>query len=110
LKYKYIMHPPLNRPHPDCNDVIQDLKICHESFLNKISGQCNTYKFRLDACLKEEKKRLLAEMNKDLPQHISHQEEIIKQAFGKQQTFSEYLAQDAEYQRVSKQQKQARSS
>ena len=104
------MHPPLDRPHPDCKDVIKDLKDCHESFLRKISGQCNTFKFRLDACLKEEKERFLAELNKDLPKHFAEQEELIKKAFGKQQTFSEYLAQDAEYQRAVKQRKEARSS
>lgn len=93
------MHPPLDRPHPDCNDVIQELKTCHLNTWKKYTGGCNDIKVRLDGCLRAEKKRLLEEMNQDLPERAIKREEIVKQAFGKQVTFSEYLQQDKDYQR-----------
>lgn len=92
------MHPPLDRPHPDCHEVIQELKDCHADTWKKFTGGCNDIKTRLDICLREEKKRLLDELNKELPQRKLRQEEVIKQAFGKTMTFSEYLEKDKEYQ------------
>ena len=100
------MHPPLDRPHPDCQGAIDDLKECHLSFWNKYSGGCNDIKVRLDQCLKAEKKRLLDEMNQDLPQMKVKQEEIIKNAFGKNITFSEYLAKDKDYKEAMDQKRQ----
>jgi COX assembly protein 2 len=93
------MHPPLDRPHPDCNDVIQELRECHESSLRKYTGQCNQVKYRLDRCLKAEKRRIQDELNRELPDRQRRQEEIIKRAFGKDITFSEYLQKDEDYQR-----------
>jgi COX assembly mitochondrial protein 2 len=93
------MHPPLDRPHPDCQDVIQELRDCHaNSSWKKYLGECNDVKYRLDRCLKAEKQRVLDELNRDLDDRKKRQEEIIKVAFGKDVTFSEYLQQDKEYQ------------
>ena len=79
--------------------MIQELRICHANRWKKYTGGCNDIKVRLDQCLKAEKKRLLAEMNKDLPDRAKKQEDVVKKAFGKQMTFSEYLKQDKDYQR-----------
>jgi len=50
------MHPPLHRPHPDCQEIITKLIACHEE--NKVSkffGVCNDLKAELDWCFKLEK-------------------------------------------------------
>ena len=91
------MHPPLDRPHPDCQDVIEALQQCHTHW-SKYWGTCNDTKAQLDHCLKAEKKRLLSELNANLVQAKQREQEIVKIAFGKEQTFDEYLAQDVEYQ------------
>jgi COX assembly protein 2 len=93
------MHPPLDRPHPDCSEVIEELRECHESSLRKYTGQCNEVKRRLDLCLKAEKTRIQDELNRELPDRQKRQEEIIKRAFGKDLTFSEYLQKDKDYMR-----------
>jgi hypothetical protein len=50
------MHPPLDRPHPFCQDVITALRACHsENPLSKLFGVCNDQKWALDACFKVEK-------------------------------------------------------
>lgn len=53
----------------------------------------------MDQCFKHEKQRLLQEQNKDLPQQKLQEQEMIQIAFGKTQTFQEYLQQDKDYQR-----------
>jgi COX assembly protein 2 len=50
------MHPPLFRPHPKCEDVVNRLVICHEyNKFSKFIGACNAEKIALDQCFKEEK-------------------------------------------------------
>jgi len=92
------MHPPLDRPHPDCQEEIKALNNCHDDTWKKYTGGCNDIKVALDKCFKQEKKRLLDELNKDLPEKRKQQEEIVMKAFGKQMTFQEYLKQDKDYQ------------
>jgi COX assembly protein 2 len=92
------MHPPLDRPHPDCEEQISDLKICHAESWKKYLGRCNDIKVRLDNCLKAEKKRLLDEMNVNLVEQKLKEQDVIKEAFGKSETFEEYLARDRDYQ------------
>ena len=92
------MHPPLDRPHPDCQQEIDELKECHADPWKKYTGGCNHLKVALDKCFKREKERLLNEMNKDLNERKQREQEIIAEAFGKTQTFAEYLEQDKEYQ------------
>ena len=104
------MHPPLDRPHPDCGEVIAALKQCHAtSGLYKYAGACNDIKNQVDQCLRHEKKRLLDELNADIPERLERQEQIIKMAFGKDMTYTEYLAKDRE-RRAAKQQQQQKGT
>uniref|UniRef100_A0A7S3DN66 COX assembly mitochondrial protein n=1 Tax=Entomoneis paludosa TaxID=265537 RepID=A0A7S3DN66_9STRA len=93
------MHPPLDRPHPDCQDVIKALKACHKDTWKKYTGGCNEAKVALDQCFGREKKRLLAEENKDWGERQVQQQEIMKDVFGRQETYYEFLAKDPEYQK-----------
>ena len=94
------MHPPLDRPHPDCEDVIRALKECHLDTWKKFTGGCNSIKRALDHCFKLEKERLLRELTKDLPDERKQAEYVVKQAFGKRETFQEFLARDKDYQKA----------
>mmetsp|Transcript_17762 Transcript_17762/g.35052 ORF Transcript_17762/g.35052 Transcript_17762/m.35052 type:complete len:85 (+) Transcript_17762:146-400(+) len=50
------MHPPLDRPHPYCQHVIDALRNCHEENpYKKFFGVCNEPKAALDKCFKAEK-------------------------------------------------------
>ena len=50
------MHPPLDRPHPECQEAIKALTSCHDTHpYSKFVGVCNQYKAALDICLKAEK-------------------------------------------------------
>lgn len=104
------MHPPLDRPHPDCEDVIAALKACHQDTWKKFSGGCNAIKRALDNCFKVEKERLLQDLTRDLPEQRRHAEDIIQQAFGKKETFQEYLQRDAEYQKAVRDKQQANAA
>ena len=56
------MHPPLDRPHPDCQAEIERLLECHRSFpIRKFVGACNEFKTNLDHCFKVEKRRMRKE-------------------------------------------------
>ena len=51
-----VMHPPLFKPHPKCEDVVQRLLACHEEKpYGKFFGACNEPKLALDMCFREEK-------------------------------------------------------
>ena len=55
------MHPPLDRPHPHCQHVIDALTTCHaENGVRKFFGACNAQKAALDACFKAEKESMRA--------------------------------------------------
>ena len=50
------MHPPLGRPHPECQKVVKLLISCHEDNpFTKYFGACNDHKAALDWCFKKEK-------------------------------------------------------
>jgi COX assembly protein 2 len=50
------MHPPLLRPHPLCQQVVDDMLACHENNpFAKWVGACNDAKAALDVCFKQEK-------------------------------------------------------
>ena len=52
------MHPPLHRPHPDCQEVIHELLNCHdENPYAKFFGVCNDQKRALDQCFRREKNK-----------------------------------------------------
>jgi len=77
------MHPPLDRPHPDCQDVIKELKRCHaENKWKKYIGECNEAKYRLDQCFRAEKKKKLAE-EADIHDKLTEvREEMLREEFG----------------------------
>ena len=92
------MHPPLDRPHPDCQAQINDLTECHATTSKLKFWGCNKVKFLLDQCLKEEKKRLLVDMNKDYDAKRAAEDDVFQKAMGKEMSFEEYLKQDKDYQ------------
>ena len=50
------MHPPLGRPHPECQEQVKLLVSCHENNpFKKYFGACNDHKAALDWCFKKEK-------------------------------------------------------
>ena len=51
------MHPPLARPHPQCQDVIDAFMRCadEQTFFQRIFGSCNDAKIALDNCFRAEK-------------------------------------------------------
>lgn len=50
------MHPPLHRPHPKCEQLVQALIACHDEHpYAKFWGRCNEAKAAMDWCFKEEK-------------------------------------------------------
>ena len=52
------MHPPLDRPHPSCEEMVQALKNCHsDNVYAKFWGACNEPKALMDKCFREEKER-----------------------------------------------------
>lgn len=104
------MHPPLDRPHPKCEDVVKQLKACHNEGWKKFIGGCNDIKFSLDKCFKEEKHELLTKLNADVPENRAMQEDLIKDAFGRKISFSEYLSKDKDYQEALKQKKEGNGS
>ena len=53
------MHPPLFRPHPLCEEVVNNLVRCHEEYqIGKFFGACNQAKVELDKCFKMEKEQV----------------------------------------------------
>ena len=91
------MHPPLDRPHPDCQDVVLALKNCHAENSKLLFWKCNEAKYKLDACFKLEKARMLKELTQDFAQDRSKEDGLIKEALGQQMSFQEYLAKDKGY-------------
>ena len=81
------MHPPLDRPHPDCEKEVDALRQCHATTSKLKFWACNEIKFAMDQCLKVEKQRMLKEMNKDFEEKRQREE----------LTFDQYLKQDREY-------------
>mmetsp|Transcript_29989 Transcript_29989/g.51020 ORF Transcript_29989/g.51020 Transcript_29989/m.51020 type:complete len:106 (+) Transcript_29989:129-446(+) len=91
------MHPPLDRPHPDCQVEINNLQHCHATTSKLKFWGCNEVKFALDKCLKEEKQRLLAEMNRDYQAKRAAEEDVYQKALGQDVSFEEYLKQDKDF-------------
>lgn len=91
------MHPPLDRPHPDCQVQINDLHRCHATTSKLKFWGCNQVKFALDQCLKEEKLRLQAVMNKEVEARRAVEEDVYRKAMGKDVSFEEYLKRDKDF-------------
>ena len=53
------MHPPLYRPHPRCEDMVNALVACHAEFpFSKFMGWCNDDKANMDICFRKEKEEM----------------------------------------------------
>lgn len=94
------MHPPLDRPHPDCEDVVQGMKRCHAENSKVFFWRCNDAKAALDKCFKKEKERMLNELTKDFQQERLNEDKLITEALGQQVSFEDYLNKDKGYQKA----------
>lgn len=93
------MHPPLERPHPKCQDAIQALNSCHAQKYSKLLfWRCNEVKYELDRCFKEEKKQMLKHLYAEEGgvEHIRQQEDSV---LDRKESFQEYLMRDPDYQK-----------
>ena len=53
------MHPPLDRPHPSCEEFVTAIRACHaNNVYAKFWGACNEPKALMDRCFREEKEQL----------------------------------------------------
>jgi COX assembly protein 2 len=93
------MHPPLNRPHPDCRLEIDALRECQVTRPKLIVWACNELKYRMDKCFKEEKERVLKELNKDIVSRRAEEEAQAAMSTGTNMTFEQYLKKDKTYQK-----------
>ena len=98
------MHPPLDRPHPDCQDAIEALRKCHSENSKVFFWRCNKFKYELDNCFKLEKQRMLKELTKDFEQARAKEDDLMKEALGQTMSFQEYLAKDKNYNKVRQEQ------
>lgn len=92
------MHPPLDRPHPDCQEHIEALRHCHDTRSIFKIWACNEIKVLLDTCFRREKADFLKEINKDMDEKRREEDEAFADAMGHKMTFEQYLSQDKEYQ------------
>jgi COX assembly protein 2 len=100
------MHPPLDRPHPDCQGEIEALRHCHATESKLKFWACNELKHTLDVCFKEEKRRMLEQLNANLEQEKNYEQAQAALAFGRTQTFHEFLKHDQQYQKDLEKEKQ----
>lgn len=71
------MHPPLDRPHPDCQDAVQNLKNCHVSRLKWKFWACNEMKFELDRCFREEKQAMMKRINAEFYEERANDNKLV---------------------------------
>ena len=76
------MHPPLDRPHPRCQDAINNLRECHQNGSKLKFWACNEVKAKLDRCFKEEKEEMLRQMNANLDEKKKEEQAQAALAFG----------------------------
>lgn len=91
------MHPPLDRPHPMCQEEIKTLRECHAKTSKLKFWACNEAKFAVDKCFKLEKQQLLQKLNADHEEKRKLEDEALRDAIGREQTFEEYLKTDKTY-------------
>ena len=104
------MHPPLDRPHPDCQKEIDELRECHDTSSKFKFWACNEIKTRLDVCFKEEKRRSLEILNRDMDATKATEQAQAAIAMNQTQTFAEYLQNDKQYQKDLEKEKQKQDS
>lgn len=93
------MHPPLDRPHPECQEEIRALQECQATRKFWNVWACNDFKYALDKCFRREKMNHLKEMNADMHQDRQQEEEAWQDATNQKMSFEEYLRQDKAYQK-----------
>eukprot|EP00934_Nitzschia_sp_Nitz4_P000906 Nitzschia sp. Nitz4//scaffold3_size479765//237290//237613//NITZ4_000100-RA/size479765-processed-gene-1.511-mRNA-1//-1//CDS//3329550758//906//frame0 len=93
------MHPPLDRPHPDCQAQIDELRNCQDTRPFFKVWACNKAKHFLDVCFKQEKERMLKEMNKDIDSRRAEEEALAAISTGQNMTFEQFLAKDKAFQK-----------
>jgi len=91
------MHPPLDRPHPLCQEQIDALKYCHATSSKLKFWACNEVKFAVDRCFKLEKQQLVKNMNTDYELKRKQEDDALRSAIGHTQTFEEFLKTDKTY-------------
>lgn len=104
------MHPPLDRPHPDCQAEIDALRHCHATSSKLKFWACNEVKAQLDVCFKEEKRRSLEILNRDMDTTKATEQAQAALAMNQTQSFAEYLQNDKQYQKDLQQEKEKQSS
>lgn len=100
------MHPPLDRPHPMCQNEINAFKECHATKSTLKFWACNEVKNAMDHCLKKEKLTLLDQLNVDMDEKRKREDEAFQDAMGHNQSFEEYLKTDKTYLRELKKAKE----
>ena len=93
------MHPPLDRPHPECQEEIIGLRDCHATENKLKFWACNDVKAKLDKCFREEKEKMLKHMNSNLDEKKKEEQAQAALAFGRKETFQEFLANDPTYEK-----------
>ena len=88
------MHPPLDRPHPDCQEQIEALRHCHDTRSIFKIWACNDIKVQLDMCFRREKAELLKAINKDMHERRKEEDDAYADALGHKMSFEQYLQQD----------------
>ena len=84
------MHPPLDRPHPDCQKEIEALRHCQNTRSVFKIWACNHVKYQLDNCLRLEKERLLKVINKVMHERRKEEDDAYADAVGHKMSFEEY--------------------
>jgi COX assembly protein 2 len=59
------MHPPLDRPHPDCQEEIEQIRLCHATSSKFKFWACNEAKYAVDRCFKKEKEDKIKRLDND---------------------------------------------
>jgi len=81
------MHPPLDRPHPECEDVIAAYKKCHRTHSKFLFWKCDEAKRELDRCFKKEKENRVNEMMKESEELRKEEEKFM----GQSMSLDEYI-------------------
>jgi len=91
------MHPPLDRPHPMCQNQIDALKTCHATSSKLKFWACNEVKFAVDRCFKAEKQELMVSMNENFESKRKQEDDALRDAIGHEKSFEEFLKTDKTY-------------
>eukprot|EP00553_Chaetoceros_curvisetus_P002000 CAMPEP_0204622878 /NCGR_PEP_ID=MMETSP0717-20131115/8598_1 /ASSEMBLY_ACC=CAM_ASM_000666 /TAXON_ID=230516 /ORGANISM="Chaetoceros curvisetus" /LENGTH=102 /DNA_ID=CAMNT_0051637755 /DNA_START=104 /DNA_END=412 /DNA_ORIENTATION=- len=80
-----------------CQDQIEALKECHATTSKVRFWACNELKFAMDRCFKMEKQELLKRINADAEEKRKREDEALREAMGRKETFEEFLMNDKTY-------------